>query len=221
MSVLPSPLAGVLFDLDGTLVDSEHLHYESTNAVLSRFGHHLPLAEFNRYIGWAERPFWESLRGRFALTGTPEELADQRSEVLVRLIRRAPIEPLPGVRAIIDRLRVIGVPCAIASSSLRAQIAATVASASLDITCWVSGHDDVPRGKPHPDAYQEAARRLGVDPKRCLAVEDSATGVASAKAAGAFVIAIPCVSHPNPHLEAADLRLTSMMELLPLLPAPK
>jgi len=215
---LPSPLRGVLFDLDGTLVDSEHLHYDSPLAVLHRYGAHLPLEEFARYIGWSERPFWDSLRERFALPGTSTELAEQRSEVLLRLIRQAPIEPLPGVRAVIDRLRQLGIPCAIASSSLREQITATVESAQLGITCWVSGYDDVARGKPFPDAYEEAARRLGVDPKQCLAIEDSAMGVASAKAAGAYVIAIPCASHPDPNLGAADLQLASMNELLPLLP---
>jgi HAD superfamily hydrolase (TIGR01509 family) len=217
MTALPRPLGGVLFDLDGTLVDTEHLHYQSTEEVLGGFGHHLPLAEFNRYIGWAERPFWVSLSARFGLAPAPDELAQLRSKALVRLLLASPLEPLPGVREMLAFLSERQVPCAIASSSLRAQIAATVTSARLGISTWASGHDDVARGKPNPDVYLEAARRLGVEPQTCLAIEDSSTGVASARAAGAFVVAIQCPSHPDLNLDAAHLRLGSMTELVELL----
>jgi HAD superfamily hydrolase (TIGR01509 family) len=213
----PVPLQGVLFDLDGTLVDSEHLHYDSTLTVLERYGEHLPLNEFNGYIGWSERPFWESLRGRFNLPQTPDELAAERSKVLLELLQQ-PMEPLPGVREIFALLRENRIPCAIASSSLHRQIEQTVKSAGLSdfVSVFVSGYDDVPRGKPHPDPYLRAADLIGVDPKQCLAIEDSATGVASAKSAGAFVIAIPCASHPDQNIGAADLQLASMHEVLPL-----
>lgn len=217
-TALPRPLRGALLDLDGTLVDTEHLHAASTNDVLGRLGHHLTDAEFSGYIGWSERPFWESLKERFGIDLPIAELARRRSDVLIRLLS-APLQPLPGVPELIALLRRHGIPMAVASSSLRAQIATTLRSAGLDsaITAYVSGYDDVPAGKPAPDAYLEAARRIGADPLACIAIEDSSTGLASARAAGAFTIAIPCASHPDPRLEGADLELGSLWDLIPVL----
>ena len=215
---LPRPLKGVLLDLDGTLVDTEHLHEASTNEVLRALGHQLSPVEFSRYIGWSERPFWESLRERFGIDLSVAELARRRSAVLVKLLD-SPMQPLPGVRGLLALLDRHGLPRAVASSSLRLQIATTLRSAGLDraITTYVSGYDDVRNGKPAPDAYLEAARRIAVDPRQCVAVEDSATGVASAKAAGAFVVAVPCASHPDQRLGAADWELESLTVLVPLL----
>jgi HAD superfamily hydrolase (TIGR01509 family) len=215
---LPRPLQGVLLDMDGTLVDTEHLHAASTNVILGRFGHHLTDAEFSHYIGWSERRFWESLKVRFGIDPAPEVLAEMRSEVLIRMLDE-PLQPLAGVRELIALLDRHGIPRAVASSSLRSQITATLRSAGLEaaVRVYVSGYDDVAAGKPAPDAYLEAARRLGVDPRACIAIEDSFTGLTSARAAGAFTIGIPCASHPDSRLQDADLRLESLGELLPLL----
>ncbi len=221
LTALPSHVDGLLLDLDGTLVDTEHLHYESTNTVLAGYGKHLSTADFMPFIGWSERPFWDALRARFALAPSVAELAAERSRVLVVLLRQSKLEPLPGVIDLLRWALAHGVPCAIASSSLRVQIEASVQGSGIAgfVKDWASGYDDVTRGKPFPDVYIEAARRIGVDPRRCLAIEDSATGIASAKAAGAFVVAVPCVSHPDLSLGEADLRLSSIIELLPLLAA--
>ena len=212
----PRSFAGALFDLDGTLVDTEPLHFESQNRVLEKLGARpMPAEEFERYVGWAEVPFWTEVARDYGLAPSPRELAALRTEALLELYESAEIVVLPGVADLLEALAGLGVPCAVASSSPRRQIEATLERAGLAhfMGAVRSGHDDVERGKPEPDVYLAAAAALGVEAAGCVAIEDSRTGVASAKAAGCFTVAIPCVSHPDPELGAAHAVLDSAAEL--------
>jgi len=216
---IPRPALGFLFDLDGTLVDSEPLHFETTNRVLARFGFHLDASAFAEFIGSAEDRYWEALKKRFPLSGTPGELADLRTAEMLALLEDAKVETLPGVLPLLDFLDAAGIPRAIASSAPRPQIAASLRASGLDsrFPIFLSGHEDVARSKPAPDIYRAAAGRLKVSPRDCIAVEDSATGVESARSAGAFVVAVPSPGHPDPALEQAHLLLDSLEDLLPYL----
>jgi HAD superfamily hydrolase (TIGR01509 family) len=216
----PRPPRGLLFDLDGTLVDTEPLHFESQNRVMVELGSPpMPAEEFERYVGWCEEAFWAEVARDYSLVPTPRELADLRTRALLELFETATVPVLDGVRELLEEAGERGIPCAVASSSPRRQIEATLERADLlrFIGACRSGHDDVVNGKPAPDVYLAAAEALGVPAEHCLALEDSRTGVASARAAGCFVIAVPCVSHPDPDLGAAHLRLRSMREVPGLL----
>ncbi len=218
----PRPLAGVLLDLDGTLVDTEPLHFTTTRDILAGYGVSFTMADFLPYVGWSEEPFWSDLGRRYRLPDPPAILVAERTRRLRALLRDRALEPMPGAEELLTLLAEVGLPAAVASSSPRQQIAAMLAASGLDrwIRHWRSGHEDVARGKPAPDVYLAAARDLGVAPGSCLAVEDSGTGVQSARAAGCFVVGIPCPSHPDEAgLAAADLRLDSLAELPPLLRA--
>ncbi len=200
------PPAAVLFDLDGTLVDSEALHARSALEVLAEAGvRDLGEEALAGYVGWPELPFWEDLRRRFGLQAGAAELAARRTTRLLELFRDRGARPLPGARSLLEALERAGIPCAVASSSPRAQLEAALEGAGLRsfLKVLVSGHEDVPRSKPHPDCYLEAARRLGVESERCLAVEDSATGARAAREAGCFVVLVPCPSHPEKDRSAA------------------
>ena len=99
----------------------------------------------------------------------------------------------PGAEALLDDLVAAGVPCALVSSSPRRLVDAVLASVGGDhFTTTIAG-DEVPRTKPDPDPYLQAARQLGVEPSRCVVLEDSPVGVAAAEAAGCVVIAVPFV----------------------------
>lgn len=215
---LPHPIRGFLLDLDGTLLDTEPIHFESANAVLARFGRRLEFGEFRGFIGTADEPFWTALKARFGLPHPPRELASLRARAFLDLLRTARLQPLRGVGELLARLRRAGVPCAVASSSARVLMDAILRAGGLDgeLSVRVSGHDDCARSKPHPEVYLAAAAALRLRPMECVAVEDSEPGVASAKAAGAFTVAVPCPSHPDSDLRAADLTLRSLDELLPL-----
>lgn len=215
MALRLSGITGALFDLDGTLVDSEPLHMESTNRVLARWGRRLTEREFLAFVGWAEEPFWRELRERFALAPSPAELAELRSAAYLAVVDERPLTPLPGARELLDRLAAKGLPAAVASSSPRAQIEKTLRSAGLAgrFRALVSGHDDVPRGKPHPDCYLAAARAIEAEPARCAAFEDTPTGVAAAKAAGCRTVLVPRPYTPDPAAIPADHRVASLLEI--------
>ncbi len=205
----PAPLRGALFDLDGTLADTEPLHHESAVRVLAARGRDVRHEDFRGYIGWAELPFWTELKERYALPGRPEELVEARTAAYLELIHDRSIEPLPGIPELLAELARRGVPCAIASSAPRPQIDASLRATGLEehFPLRFSGHDDVARGKPAPDVYLAAAAALGVAPTACLAVEDSATGSAAAMASGAFTVLIPGRGVTGPLPETRHLLL--------------
>lgn len=213
--------AGLLFDLDGTLVDSEHLHYESSAAVLAQHGVHIDRSQYDMYVGWEERACWLSLNQRFGLDLDPEQAVLQRNEAYVALLRGRRLDALPGAEALLAWAQQRGLPMALASSLPHAQIDATLAAAGLDgyLPLRRSGHDDVApgRGKPAPDVYLAAAAALGLAAQDCYALEDSPTGMRSARAAGCYVIAIPCIAHPTDDVTAADRVCASLTEVLDLL----
>ena len=183
-------LAAVVFDCDGTLVDSEPLAWRSWERLLSGHGYTLTRGdiELTRGRGYPE------IYGYFAerVPGLPDGAAVWAgfSGELFELLE-SELTPFEDAIGTARELHARGVPIAIASSSPRARLDATLAAAGLtelfDIT--VAG-DEVGRGKPAPDLFLAAARRLDVPPERCVAVEDSPPGVASALAAGMTVVAV-------------------------------
>lgn len=218
---LPQPLAGFLFDLDGTLVDTEHMHYQSTLRVLADWDLFLTPEEFAPFIGFSEIPYWTALRSKFGLSATPEFLAGRRTEEYAELLHPNSIEPLPGVLDLLDVIENAGLPMAVASAAPRGQMESGLRAAGLAerLPVYRSGHADVPpgRNKPSPDVYLAAAEALGVDPTSCIAIEDSGVGMRAALAAGCFTICVPCPSHPTSESALADLTLPRMDALIPQL----
>jgi len=176
------------------------------------------------YVGWAELPFWEDLKQKLGLAPPAEEMLAERAAACVSLMHERSIDPLPGARELLDWARASGIPAAVASSSPRAVIAAALKSAGLadGIRSYKSGHEDAVHGKPAPDVYLAAAAALGVDAAACVAIEDSPTGSRAARASGAYVIGVPCPSHPTPpeELDAADCIMPSLHAVLAALAAP-
>ncbi|MCP4094595.1 MAG: HAD family phosphatase [Planctomycetes bacterium] len=214
---LPSPLAGILFDLDGTLVDTEGMHYDSAMAVLARYGKTLSKEAFKPYIGTAEVPFWEDLQRMLELPAAIDELLTARTEEYLKLLHTASIEPLSGVLDLVHWALDRQLPIAVASSSPRDQIHGSLTAAGLAelIPVRRSGHEDVGvgRGKPHGDVYLAAAKALGIDARQCLAVEDSTTGMRSAKDAGCYVFCVPNASFPPKDVSFADQVVDSMADV--------
>lgn len=217
---LPTPPAALLLDLDGTLVDTEHLHFETALEVLARHGASMAPEELLPYVGWAELPFWEELKRRHALAPPAIELLGERRDACVARMHERSIVPLPGARELLAWAASAGVPAAVASSSPRALIAAALRASGLAgvVAEYKSGHEDAARGKPAPDVYLAAAAALGVDARACVAIEDSPTGSRAARASGAYVIGVPCPSHPTPAAELdADRVMPSLHAVIALL----
>jgi len=199
-------LHAVVFDLDGVIWDGERLYHEAFNVVLKPYGHSIALTdpEYTQIIGMSVEAAWDWMRKRFSLTESPAVFYRAYNEAVLALMKQ-PTEPLPGVRELLAELRRRGIPVGLASASLRQWVDATLAGLGLqdafDATVSAS---EVHRSKPAPDLYLAAADQLAVPPERCLAVEDTASGIAAAKAAGMLALQIRAASTALPPLPQAD-----------------
>lgn len=207
-------IEAVVFDLDGVILQTEEVWDEVRGRyVVERGGRYDEQAQ--RAMMGMSAPEWSQyLADELGVPGRPEEI----SADIVRLMQahyREELPLIPGAREAVERLAGRW-PLGLASSSNRPLIDTALRLAGLDtlFSATVSS-EEVAQGKPAPDVYLEAARRLGVAPQRCAAVEDSHSGIRSARAAGMRVVAIPNPSFP-PEPEAlalADVVLDSIDEL--------
>jgi HAD superfamily hydrolase (TIGR01509 family) len=185
--------AGVIFDLDGVLLDSEQLWNEAKQEVTRAHG--------GRWVEGAERammgmsaPEWTVyMRDELRVPLAPDEI----NELVIERLRELFRTQLPLIPGAVDAVRACAErwPVGLASSSNREIIDLVLPLMGLDtVFAVVVSSEEVARGKPAPDVYLEVARGLDVDPSRCVAIEDSSNGIRSAVAAGLRVIAVP-----NPH----------------------
>jgi HAD superfamily hydrolase (TIGR01509 family) len=208
-------IAAVIFDFDGVILDSETPEYESHRRVYEHCGATLTDEEWCTQIGtWSEGlgdRWHKTLCERSAQALDRESFERERTRIFRQILPR---EPMRGIRTLLEQLADAGVPRAIASSAPARWVVAAVADLGLSplFAAIVTG-DDVERRKPAPDAYLEAARRLGVDPARSIAIEDSGPGVAAARAAGLKTVAIPHWLTASHDLSAADLHAAHAGEL--------
>jgi HAD superfamily hydrolase (TIGR01509 family) len=209
-------IVAVVFDLDGLLLDSEQVWDDvREDLARERGGRWHPSAQ--RDMMGMSSPEWS--RYMHDVIGLPEPPEEINREVVARMLERYAAGPpwLPGA---VEAVRRIGArwPLGLASSSNRELIDAVLAAADLrSLFAATVSSEEVSRGKPAPDVYLEAARRLGVPPARCAAIEDSQSGIRAAKAAG-----MRCVAIPNPHyppdddvLAEADVVLATIGDLQP------
>ncbi|MEV7467555.1 HAD family phosphatase [Streptomyces kronopolitis] len=193
--VTPAPPAPVIFDLDGTLVDSEPNYYEAGRLLLAAHGvpdfsweHH------TRFIGIGTRETLEILRREYGIEASVEELLAGTNRRYLELAW-AHTAVFPEMRELVERLSAAGHPLAVASGSSRAAIEAVLAGTGLGaLLPTVVSAEEVAHGKPAPDVFLEAARRLGADPADCVVLEDAAPGVLAAHRAGMRCIAVPYVT---------------------------
>jgi HAD superfamily hydrolase (TIGR01509 family) len=206
----------VVFDLDGVIVDSEHVWEEVRAAYTRETGREYTDRATRDMMGMSSLEWSAYMASQLGVPGTPEEI---NAAVVERMLARYGEAPplIPGaaeaVRAIAARR-----PVGIASSSNPELIEVVLRASGLaDVVLVAVSSEKVAHGKPAPDVYLEAARRLGVAPSRCAAVEDSHNGIRSARAAGMRVIAIPNAHFPpgEDALAEADVVLGSIDELTP------
>jgi HAD superfamily hydrolase (TIGR01509 family) len=206
----------VVFDLDGLLLDSEQVWDEVREAITRERGgrwHERAQADM---MGMSSTEWSRYLHDELGLPEPPEEL----NRIVVERMEDRYRERLPVVEGAVEAVRRIGArwPLGLASSSNRPLIDLALELMGVaDLFRVTVSSEEVERGKPAPDVYLEAARRLGVRPKNVVAIEDSANGIRAAKAAGMLVIAIPNPHFPPPDdvLAQADLVLESLAELTP------
>jgi HAD superfamily hydrolase (TIGR01509 family) len=192
---------GVVFDCDGTLVDSEPLSGEAWRRAVAPYGYAVTDADLAACLGIPYLRTHAFLGERVDLPD-PQTFWPQLRRELFALIDAGLPRFADAVQALED-LRARGVPVAVASSSVRERLDHTLASAGLAFSVSIAG-DEVEHGKPAPDMFLAAAERLGVAPARCVVVEDSPPGVAAGRAAGMPTLGVCRVPGHEAALGQAD-----------------
>lgn len=184
-------MRGFLFDLDGTLVDSERETAEAMARAL-RDGHGIEIEAYDRdfIVGRSWVAIYDSLRGRYPQLAWPrEELVARTAIARDEVFAEHGVPVLPGARAALALTR--GRPRALVTGSSRVEATQVLprigADAAFDV---IVASEDVARSKPAPDGYQQAIARLGLAPANCLVIEDSVAGIAAGRAAGCVVLAV-------------------------------
>lgn len=183
-------LAAVLFDMDGLLVDTEPLWFETEIEVMARLGAPWTKEDQKQLLGGSMPRTVSYLLSKATKPAAPEQVARWMMEGMLRRAAAGRVEVLPGARELLAEVAAAGVPYALVTSSLRRLAEAILSGTGLIFPATVTG-DDVVTTKPDPAPYLLAAKLLDVDPAQCVALEDSPNGVASATAAGCRVIAVP------------------------------
>jgi HAD superfamily hydrolase (TIGR01509 family) len=210
--------AAVIFDMDGVLVDTEQVWDEVREQLVADWGgRSLPGAQ-RAMMGMSSGEWSRYMHEELGLTATAAEInAEVVRRMLERYRQRLPL--IDGAVEAVARLAAV-FPLAVASSSNRPLIDTVLATAGIT-GCFATtvSSEEVARGKPSPDVYLEAARRLGTAPALCAAIEDSASGIRAAHAAGMRVLAYPNLHYPPPAgaLALAAVVLGSLDELTPSL----
>ena len=199
--------AAVLFDNDGLLLDTEVLWTRAEVTLFERFGLTFTIEHKRELIGTSGPVAEATIERHLDAPGQgPALMAELHDLVMEEALRG--VEPMPGAVGLLDAL---DVPVGVASNSPRTFVERTLAAAGLRerFGCVLSA-DDVAHPKPAPDLYVMLARGLGAEPADCVALEDSQTGVAAARAAGAFVIGVPSLD--DMRLDEADLVVPSLAD---------
>jgi beta-phosphoglucomutase len=192
---------GVLWDLDGTLVDSAGHHWVAWRDTLAAEGRRVRPSDFANTFGKRNDEILRELFGDGIAPDWIERVSETKEQTYRRLLRERGLEPLPGALAWLRRLREAGWKQALASSAPRPNIDAALGALDLGrfLDAVVSA-DEVGRGKPDPALFLESARRLGVPPARCVVVEDAPAGLEGARRAGMRSIGV--LSEHHARLEA-------------------
>jgi HAD superfamily hydrolase (TIGR01509 family) len=203
----------VIFDFDGTILDSESAEFHSHRRLFGDWGLTLTEDEWCEGVGilQPETHWFDRLCER---AQDPPDFGHFQRLTRQYFGEHVSMEPMPGVSVLLGALIAAGVPRAIASSApsswvLRGLEGVGLAQ-SFDAVVTI---DQVARGKPAPDVYLEAARRIGIDAARCVAIEDSGPGLASARAAGMRTVVIPHALTRLHDLSGADMRVKSATDL--------
>jgi HAD superfamily hydrolase (TIGR01509 family) len=204
---------GLIFDMDGVLIDSEPLHLCAYQELLQGFGITFTEADNYPFIGRTDLELAQHLIALHKLPVQPLQLIEKKEAVLARLFGTK-LMPMPGLMMVLERAGQICLPTAVASSATLPTIQLVIKT--LDIARYfqtLTSGDEVEHGKPAPDVYLLAAERIGVSPKNCLVIEDSLNGVLAAKAAGMQCIAIPCQATKHQDHTKADKILGTLEAL--------
>ena len=209
---MEQPCRAVLWDMDGTLIDSAEYHWLTWRDTLAGEGHTLTHEQFASWFGQRNDAILRRYLGRDVAADVVRRIGDAKEAAYRAMVRGRGIQPLPGVSRWLRRLRDEGWRQAVASSAPPANIAVILEALGVgDCFQALVSAEDVAQGKPAPDVFLLAAERLGVPPARCIVVEDAPAGVEAGRLGGMRTIGIASLGRPLD----AEVVVASLDELSP------
>jgi HAD superfamily hydrolase (TIGR01509 family) len=208
------PFAAVIFDMDGTLLDTELVFKEIVWEVTGTLGFAMSDDVHGRMVGSSHETTNRLLVEAFGVS-FPYEIFDAECRRLMHARMAVSVPVKPGVSEFLGELRRRGIPMAVATSSRAPHALGHLGTAGLlDMFATIVTRDDVAHPKPNPEPFLTAARRLGIAPSDCLAIEDSNTGVLAAHGAGMQTVMVPDLVSPSPESRAlCDAVLASLHDV--------
>jgi beta-phosphoglucomutase len=202
-------LGAVVLDMDGLMLDTEPVYKSSWQQACAELGFHLSDQDYEPYIGRPTGDCEPELAHFFGPSFPLERFRVLWPELWESVIREHGVAQKPGLDALLTFLESQKIPKAVATSTASEYTKFTLRNGGVDPSRFAAivTRDQVPNGKPAPDLYLEAARRLGVHPTRCIALEDSDAGVLSAAAAGMRAICVPDLKQPSDAARRAAWRV--------------
>lgn len=193
-----SPVRGVLFDVDGVILDTECLYSRFWMEACHFYGFPMTKAQALQLRSLNKTAGQEKLRALFGPAADYTTIRQKRIELMDAFVEKEGVSAKPGIYTLLDALDARGIPCAITSSSPQQRLESYLTPLNLyhRFVKVISGYD-VPRGKPEPDIYLRGAAELGLPPETCLALEDSPAGILSAYRAGCLPVLIPDQDTPG------------------------
>lgn len=182
--------AAVLWDMDGTLIDSEHYWLSSEQELAESWGGRWSSDDGEKLIGMSLFESTQLIKEKVGIDLTPAEITQILTDSVIAKLEGS-IAWRPGVLSLMQDLRAKGIKTALVTMSMRRMALSVVERLPSGVFNVVVAGDDVTHGKPHPEPYLKAAELLGVNIRDCIALEDSLTGLTSAEASGAIAIGIP------------------------------
>ena len=216
---LNTPIRGVLFDMDGVVIDSERLFARFWMASAADLGFPMTYEQALQLRSLRREQGIGKMQSFFGPAADFDEIRAHRIELMEAHIAQYGVDEKPGIRALLALLKEKNIPCAITSSSALAVIRERLGRLGIleDFTALCSGKD-VPNGKPAPDIYLAGAAAIGVAPEHCLAIEDSPTGLEAAWRAGCMGVFVPDQDQPDAlTLSRCFAKADSLLDVMALL----
>ena len=213
------PIRGVLFDMDGLVLDTEKLYTRFWREAVACFGYEMTFEQALTMRGLGGQAGEATLRRYFGPGVNYLQLRNKRIELMEAFVDENGVELKPGIRELLDYLDRQHIPAAITSSSPIPRIRKYLSQHSLDTRFQVlcSGRD-VPNGKPAPDIYLAGAAAIGIPPQECLALEDAPAGLLSAHRAGCLPVMIPDQDQPTEETTALlYAKADTLADIIPLI----
>ncbi|TDX45512.1 HAD family hydrolase [Orenia marismortui] len=207
-------LKGIIFDMDGVIVDSEPIHYRVNQIILKDMNIEISEEEYNSFIGVSNPDMWSIIKDRYDLKESLEDLVNKQNKITLEYLRDSNINPINGIVKLLEELKNKGLKVALASSSSEKLIELVLNKFYIQqyFIETISG-ENFAKSKPDPQIFFHAAKKLKLKSEECVVIEDSKHGIEAATRANMKAIGYKNINSGNQDLSKADLIVESIREI--------